>query len=54
MLFGGGALIRCWGRIGTKGRTLGACYKERAEVHAPVEAIVKQRFRRGYEVVDVR
>ncbi len=54
MLFGGGALIRTWGRIGSTGRTLETIYEDRASAQALVEQLVKRRLRRGYRVVDAR
>jgi predicted DNA-binding WGR domain protein len=53
-LWGGGALIRTWGRIGTKGRTLETFHEDRGSTRALVEQIVKRRLQRGYQVVDVR
>ena len=53
MLFGGGALIRTWGRMGTKGRTLEIVYPDRASAQPAVEQLLRQRLRRGYQVVEV-
>ncbi len=54
MLFGGGALIRTWGRIGSTGRTLETVYEDRASAQALVEQLIKRRLQRGYRVVDAR
>ena len=53
-LWGDGALTRCWGRIGTKGRSVETIYKDRACAQALVEKIVKRRLQHGYQVVDAR
>ena len=53
-LWGGGALVRCWGRIGTKGRSLAIFYQDRAGAQQLVEQIVKRRLQRGYHLVDAR
>jgi predicted DNA-binding WGR domain protein len=53
-LWGGGALIRTWGRIGTTGRTLETFHEDRGSTRALVERIVKRRLQRGYQVVDAR
>ena len=53
MLFGGGALIRAWGRIGTTGRTLERVYPDRASAQPALEALLRCRLRRGYQVVEI-
>ena len=53
-LFGGGALLRSWGRIGTKGRSREVCYQDRASAQPLVEQIVRRRLQRGYQLVDAR
>ena len=53
-LWGGGALIRTWGRIGTRGRTLETFHEDRAGAQELIEQLVKRRFRRGCRVVDAR
>ncbi len=51
-LFGGGALLRSWGRIGTKGRSLLAFYEDRGRAQAAAERIIRRRLRHGYRVID--
>ncbi len=53
-LWGGEALIRTWGRIGSKGRTLETFHEDRESIRELVERIVQRRLQRGYQVVDVR
>ena len=53
MLFGGGALLRSWGRIGTRGQILEALYPDRASAQPAVEQLLRRRLRRGYRVVEV-
>ncbi len=53
-LFGGGALLRSWGRIGTKGRSLLAFYEDRSAAQAAAERIIRRRLRHGYRVIDLR
>ena len=51
-LWGEGALIRSWGRIGTKGRSLLAFHHNRAGVQPTVERVVRRRIRHGYRVIE--
>ena len=53
-LWGGGALIRTWGRIGTNGRSIETPYQDRASAQELVEQVVKRRLQHGYAVVDAR
>jgi predicted DNA-binding WGR domain protein len=53
-LWGGGALIRTWGRIGTRGRTLETFYDDRASAQELIQQLVRRRFQHGYSVVDAR
>ena len=53
LLFGGGALIRSWGRIGTAGRTLAMAHPDRASAQPAIEQLLLRRLRRGYQVVEV-
>lgn len=48
-LFGGGVLVRTWGRTGDTERTRFDAYPDRAGAQAHVEAIL--RLRHGYRVV---
>ena len=47
-LFGGFSLIRQWGRIGTKGRSLTQKFDTMEEVEDQVDKILKVRKRHGY------
>ena len=51
-LWGGGALLRHWGRIGTKGRSLLTHYADRSSAQALIDHSVRRRLQRGYQVVD--
>ncbi len=51
-LWGGGALVRRWGRLGGSGRALTAFYPDRASAQASVERLIRRRLRRGYRVVE--
>jgi predicted DNA-binding WGR domain protein len=53
-LWGGGALVRTWGRIGTKGRSTGVFYQDRTSAQPLVEQFVKRRLQHGYQLVDKR
>jgi predicted DNA-binding WGR domain protein len=53
MLFGDGCLVRSWGRIGTKGRSVENVFPDRASAQELVDQSVKRRLRRGYQVMDV-
>lgn len=50
-IFGGGAIVRRWGRIGTEGRWRAIFFGTREEAQKTVDGIVKQRLARGYQVV---
>ena len=54
MLWGGGALVRSWGRIGTKGRSLQVFYQDRGSAQQLVEQTVRRRLQHGYQLVDAR
>ncbi len=51
-LWGGGALVRRWGRLGGPGRSPTACYPDRASAQASVERLIRRRLKRGYRVVE--
>jgi predicted DNA-binding WGR domain protein len=53
-LWGGVALVRVWGRLGTPGRWRASEYPDRATAQAEVERAVRRRLRRGYYLVDAR
>ena len=50
-LWGGGALVRAWGRLGTPGRSLTAFYPDRASAEAAIGRLLRRRLRHGYRVV---
>lgn len=47
-LWGGGGLIRAWGRLGSLGRSLTTHYPDRSSAHGDITAAVQRRFERGY------
>ena len=51
-LWGGGAVVRAWGRLGSPGRTLTHFYLDRASAQARVERLIRRRLRRGYRVIE--
>ncbi len=52
IVWGGAALVRSWGRIGTRGRTQVFCHAERLRMDAAVRHLVNRQLRHGYQVVD--
>ncbi|HZK67539.1 MAG TPA: WGR domain-containing protein [Chloroflexota bacterium] len=50
-LFGGRAVVRRWGRIGTEGRWRALFFGTREEAQKAVEGILKRRVGHGYAVV---
>ena len=53
-LWGGGALLRSWGRIGAKGRSLQTFYQDRESAQTMVDQLIRRRLQRGYQVADTR
>jgi len=49
-LFGGGLLVRSWGRVGTSGQSRAAAFADRARAQAAIERLVRRRIRRRYEL----
>lgn len=47
-LFGEACLIRNWGRIGTRGKSIMVTYSEGEEAIAAVGKLERQKRRRGY------
>ena len=47
-LFGTIVLVRAWGRIGTRGDELVQVFDTEAEAEKALEALAKQKRRRGY------
>ena len=50
-LFGGLALVRSWGRIGTSGRWRAIFFADQESAQKTVEEILKRRLGHGYAVV---
>ena len=50
-LWGGGAIVRRWGRLGEPGRALTTFYEDRASAQEVVERLIRRRLQRGYRVV---
>ena len=49
-LWGGGAVICIWGRLGGRGRSLTHFFPDRESAQPLIERIVKRRVQRGYRV----
>lgn len=47
-LFGTIRLVRCWGRIGTRGRDLAEEFKTEADAAEALEVLAAAKRRRGY------
>ncbi|MGO4440592.1 WGR domain-containing protein [Rhizobium sp. RAF56] len=47
-LFAGSALLRSWGRIGTKGRSRVVLYGDVEEARAALERLAAAKLKRGY------
>ncbi|WP_336947662.1 MULTISPECIES: WGR domain-containing protein [unclassified Asaia] len=47
-LFGGTALIRHWGRIGTGGQMRVALYRDRGAAQCALDDLLGQKVKRGY------
>jgi predicted DNA-binding WGR domain protein len=52
-LFGGGALRRSWGRIGSRERTKETYYDDRASAQPEIDRLLRRRLAHHYFVVDV-
>ncbi|MCE2576728.1 WGR domain-containing protein [Komagataeibacter sp. FNDCR2] len=50
-LFGGAALLRRWGRIGSEGTTRLDLYTNEGEAANALAALVRHRKKRGYQVI---
>jgi predicted DNA-binding WGR domain protein len=53
-LWGGVALVRAWGRLGTPGRWCASEYPDRAAAQADTERAGRLPRRRGYRLVEAR
>ena len=51
-LFGEVSVVRCWGRIGTRGRTMSVTYRDNAQAVDAREKLENQKRRRGYVGAD--
>ncbi len=51
-LFGEVAVVRCWGRIGTRGRVMGITYPDAEQASAALVKLEKTKRRRGYVTTD--
>lgn len=52
LLWGGGALVRTWGRVGTRGLSKTAAFPDRASAQPLVERLIRRRLRRRYQLID--
>ena len=50
-LWGGGALVRAWGRLGTPGHAATTFYPDRPSAEAAIRRLLRRRLRHGYRVV---
>ncbi len=51
-LFGEISVVRCWGRIGTRGRTMSVTHRDTAQAVDACEKLEHQKRRRGYVGAD--
>lgn len=51
-LFNGIALVRNWGRIGTRGRLRIELFRSRQDAEARLAAIANRKVKRGYQVAE--
>ncbi|WP_265517416.1 WGR domain-containing protein [Nitratireductor luteus] len=49
-LFGDAALVRQWGRIGTRGRALVNLYRSQTEARAAFDRLLAAKQKRGYRL----
>jgi predicted DNA-binding WGR domain protein len=52
LLWGGGSLVRTWGRVGTQGMSKTADFSDRASAQPLVERLIRRRLQRRYALVD--
>jgi predicted DNA-binding WGR domain protein len=50
-LFGDGALVKSWGRLGTEGRSATVFWGERQDAQAVIDQLVRRRVQHGYQLV---
>ena len=53
-LFGGASLIRDWGRIGTRGRTMIETFDKANGAEKAFDRLERTKRRRGYRDADIR
>ena len=53
-LWGGGALVRSWGRLGTPGCALTTFYSDRVSAEVAIHRLLRRRLRHGYQFVTWR
>lgn len=51
-LFGEVAVVRCWGRIGTRGRVMAITYPDAEQASAALVKLENTKRRRGYVTTD--
>ena len=51
-LWGEATLIRTWGRLGTRGRSLAKSFAGRESAEEEIGRLIKRRFQHGYQVVE--
>jgi predicted DNA-binding WGR domain protein len=49
-LWGGGALVRSWGRVGRQGQQLVEPFPTRETAQLAIDRLVRRRLQRGYQV----
>jgi predicted DNA-binding WGR domain protein len=49
-LFGEGALVRVWGRLGQSGTVRATVYRDRDQAQAAIRQLVRRRLTHGYQV----
>jgi predicted DNA-binding WGR domain protein len=52
LLWGGGMLVRTWGRLGTPGISLATPFADRDSAQEAVTRLVRRRLQRRYELID--
>ena len=51
-LFGEGALVRTWGRLGRPGTTRASFYHDRDQALREIRQTIRRRLQHGYRVID--
>ncbi len=52
LLWGGGALVWSWGRLGSRGSSRVAEFADRNSAQPAVERLIHRRLQRRYELID--